>query len=42
MLSMSGSQLQNFNFNTTPGADLTQNIPLTAEFLQMPVQYNYK
>lgn len=42
MLNAIGSQLQNFNFNTKPGADLSQNIPLTAEFLQMPVQYNYK
>jgi hypothetical protein len=27
---------------TEPGADLTQDVPVSAEFLQIPVHYNYK
>jgi hypothetical protein len=35
-------KLKNYNLNTAPGADLTQNIPVSAEFLQIGVQYNYR
>jgi general transcription factor 3C polypeptide 5 (transcription factor C subunit 1) len=36
------SQIKDFPLNTTPGPDLSQNIPPSAEFIQIPVQYNYK
>jgi hypothetical protein len=36
------NQLKNFNINTTAGADLTKHIGPSAEFIQMPVAYNYK
>jgi hypothetical protein len=36
------SQLKNFNINTAAGADLTKHIGPSAEFIQMPVAYNYK
>ncbi|KAF2279861.1 uncharacterized protein EI97DRAFT_429646 [Westerdykella ornata] len=35
-------QIRDYNFNTEPGADRSQHVPLTPEFLQIPVQYDYK
>jgi len=39
---MTVSQLRNYTLNTKAGADLSKNIGPSAEFLQMPVAFNYR
>jgi general transcription factor 3C polypeptide 5 (transcription factor C subunit 1) len=34
--------LKQYNINTMAGADLTKSVGPSAEFLQMPVAFNYK
>jgi general transcription factor 3C polypeptide 5 (transcription factor C subunit 1) len=42
LMPLNYSHLKNYHFNTAAGADLTRNVGISAEFLQMPVQYGYK
>lgn len=34
--------LKSYNINTAAGADLTKSVGPSAEFLQMPIAFNYK
>lgn len=34
--------LKRYNINTAAGADLTKSVGPSAEFLQMPIAFNYK
>jgi general transcription factor 3C polypeptide 5 (transcription factor C subunit 1) len=36
------SQLKNFKLNMAAGADLTKSVGPSAEFLQMPIAFNYR
>ncbi|KAF2703424.1 transcription factor tfiiic complex a box associated subunit sfc1 [Pleomassaria siparia CBS 279.74] len=42
LLPLRYSQLKKFKINTAPGADLTKDLGPSAEYLQMPVAFNYK
>jgi general transcription factor 3C polypeptide 5 (transcription factor C subunit 1) len=36
------SEVKKFNINTAAGADLTKSVGPSAEFLQMPIAFNYR
>lgn len=36
------TDLKHYNINTAAGADLTKSVGPSAEFLQMPIAFNYK
>jgi general transcription factor 3C polypeptide 5 (transcription factor C subunit 1) len=36
------SSLKDYKINTTPGADLSKSVGPSAEFIQMPVAFNYR
>jgi general transcription factor 3C polypeptide 5 (transcription factor C subunit 1) len=36
------ADLKQYNINTAAGADLTKSVGPSAEFLQMPIAFNYK
>lgn len=36
------ADLKKYDINTTAGADLTKSVGPSAEFLQMPIAFNYK
>jgi general transcription factor 3C polypeptide 5 (transcription factor C subunit 1) len=38
----SDADLKKYNINTAAGADLTKSVGPSAEFLQMPIAFNYK
>ena len=38
----SDAELKKYNINTAAGADLTRSVGPSAEFLQMPIAFNYK
>ncbi|KAJ4346770.1 tau 95 subunit of transcription factor TFIIIC [Didymosphaeria variabile] len=42
VLPLSFSKLKNFNLNTAAGPDLTKDVGPSAEFLQLPIAYNYR
>jgi general transcription factor 3C polypeptide 5 (transcription factor C subunit 1) len=36
------SEIKNYNLNTTAGADLSKSVGPSAEFVQMPIAFNYR
>lgn len=38
----SDADLKQYSINTAAGADLTKSVGPSAEFLQMPIAFNYK
>lgn len=38
----SDDKVKNYNINTAAGADLTKTVGPSAEFLQMPIAFNYR
>ncbi|KAF2826829.1 hypothetical protein CC86DRAFT_349934 [Ophiobolus disseminans] len=42
VLPMKYSELKNYKLNTKAGADLTKSVGPSAEFIQMPVAFNYR
>jgi general transcription factor 3C polypeptide 5 (transcription factor C subunit 1) len=36
------SEIKNYKLNTTAGADLSKSVGPSAEFVQMPIAFNYR
>jgi general transcription factor 3C polypeptide 5 (transcription factor C subunit 1) len=36
------NQLKNYDINTAAGADLSKSVGPSAEFIQMPIAFNYR
>jgi general transcription factor 3C polypeptide 5 (transcription factor C subunit 1) len=36
------SEIKNYKLNTNAGADLTKSVGPSAEFVQMPIAFNYR